>query len=475
MAETETITNLQPRLIRRLGLFDATMLIVGNVIGIGIFTTSGLVAEALSSPASLMLGWLIGGLLTLCGALTYAELGGMLPHAGGEYVYLRQAYGPFWGFLNGWTYFTVTNPGSIAAMAVGLIAYLGAFVPAVTFQNYLLRGEILGQTMGISAGHLAAIAVITGFSLINYVGVRSGSLVQNVLTVLKLGTVVVIPVIGLLLGRGQWSHLVQPSPASEPTDPFKLLSVAMVSIFFSYTGWFTSTYVASEIRDPKRNVPYSVILGTLIATGSYLLVNLAYLYALPIDQMKGVVNVGEVAAQALFGRDASKYIALAILISILGAANSVIMTAPRIYYAMACDGLFFKSAAQVHPKFQTPARSILIQAAWCCVLVLSGSFSQLLTYTVVPMLAFSLMTGIAIFVLRSAKPDLERPYKTLGYPWTPLIFVVAYSLALAQVVLSSPKESLAGLGIVAIGVPLYWIWKRGKVRRSSLPATQTRA
>ena len=458
MAESNTTQEVS--LTRRLGLFDATMIIVGSVIGVGIFTTSGLAAKALDSPGSLIAGWFIGGLLTLCGALTYAELGAMLPHAGGEYVYLRQAYGRFWGFLNGWTYFTVTNPGSIAAMSVGLIAYLESFFPSVNFKSYLIGGEIFGRALGISTGHLTAIAVILIFSFVNYVGLRAGSLTQNVLTLLKLGTVTVIPFLGLLVGAGEWSHFSSSGGTSSSSDLFQSMSVAMVAIFFSYTGWFTSTYVASEIRDPQRNVPYSVILGTLIATAAYLLVNVLYLYALPIERMMGVVNIGQVAASALFGSEASKYISLAIVISILGATNSVILTAPRIYYAMARDSLFFKAAGSVHPRFKTPAHSILIQAIWCCVLVVSGTFSQLLTYTVVAMLSFSIMTGISIFVLRRNRPDLERPYKTLGYPWIPSIFVMAYVLALTHVVLASPRESLLGLGIVALGVPLYWLLTR---------------
>jgi basic amino acid/polyamine antiporter, APA family len=447
-------------LTRRLGLFDATMIIIGDVIGIGIFTTSGLVAEAVNSPAALLAGWLIGGLLTLCGALTYAELGGMLPHAGGEYVYLRQAYGSFLGFLNGWTYFTVTNPGSIAAMSVGLIAYLAPLVPAVRFQELLFQSNFAGTTVEISNGQFTAIGVIAVFSWINYVGLRAGSFVQNVLTILKLGAVTIAPLLGLLIGTGSWSHFSVSAELSPPDDPFRSLSVVMVSIFFSYTGWFTSTYIASEIREPHRNVPYSIILATLVVTAAYLLVNVAFLYALPIERMRGVANTGEVAAMALFGPKASTYMTLAILISILGAANAVILTAPRIYYAMARDGLFFKAVARVHPRFKTPAQSILIQAIWSCILVLSGTFSQLLTYTVVPMLAFSIMTGVSIFVLRRTQPDLKRPYKTFGYPWVPVIFVSFYVFALLQVVIASPRESLLGLGIVVLGIPLYWFWSR---------------
>ena len=221
--------------------------------------------------------------------------------------------------------------------------------------------------------------------------------------------------------------------------------------------------MASEIKEPQRNVPYSIICGTLIVLGGYVFINIAYVYALPIDRMRGVINVGETAARALFGGSASAYVSLAIIVSILGAINSVILTAPRIYFAMARDGLFFRGVAKVHPRFKSPANSIVIQAIWSCVLVFSGTFGQLLTYTVVAMLTFSIMTGLANFILRKSKPDLSRPYKTHGYPWIPATFVLSYLLILTNAMVSRPKEGLLGLGIVGMGVPVYFYWKRKMV------------
>ena len=445
---------------RRLNLFDATMIIVGNIIGIGIFTTTGLIAEALPDAVMIIAVWIIGGLLTLCGALTYAELGAAMPRAGGEYVYLKEAYGPLYGFLNGWTYFFVINPGSIAAMAIGLIFYLERFWPGVSLERNLVRISFLGQSPKLSTGQVMAIAIVFFFSAINYCGVRAGSLVQNVLTVDKLESILTISVLGFMIRSGSWNHFSSTHTLAGPADFLGQLSLAMIAVIFAFTGWFTSTYVASEIKEPQRNVPYSIIYGTLIVMGVYALINMAYLYALPVEQMKGVINVGETAARALFGSSASVYVSLAIIISILGAINSVILTAPRIYFAMARDGLFFQGVAKVHPRFKSPANSIVIQAIWSCILVFSGTFGQLLTCTVVAMLTFSIMTGMANFILRKRKPDLPRPYKTHGYPWIPAAFVASYLLILANAMVSRPKEGLLGLGIVGLGVPIYFFWKR---------------
>lgn len=461
-APSRSISSLRPQveLARRLNLFDATMIIVGNIIGVGIFTTTGFIAEALPNPRMILLVWFLGGLLTLCGALTYAELGAALPRAGGEYVYLKEAYGPFWGFLNGWTYFVVSNPGSIAAMSIGVISYLEHFFPVISLGKILL--QLPGFTAGpsVSSGQLVAIVIVILFSAINYFGVRFGSLVQNILTVIKLGTVFSIAVLGVIIGKGNWDHFAATASPATQEGIVSDLSLGMIAVFFAYTGWFASTYVASEIKDPQRNVPYSIIYGTLTVMLAYVLINVAYVYALPVERMKGMINVGEAASLTLFGGFTSVFVSWAIIICILGAINSVILTAPRIYFAMARDGLFFRSAAEIHPKFKTPSNSILLQAIWSCLLVVSGTFGQLLTYTVVAMLTFSIMTGLATFLLRIKRPELPRPYKTPGFPWVPAVFVVCYVLILINIVISRPKEGLLGLGIVALGVPVYFYWKR---------------
>ncbi|MEW5979063.1 MAG: amino acid permease [Acidobacteriota bacterium] len=448
-----------PGLERRLNLFDATMLIVGNIIGIGIFTTTGFIADALPDPVLILVVWAVGGLLTLCGALSYAELGAALPKAGGEYVYLREAYGPFLGFLNGWTYFLVTNPGSIAAMVVGLIHYLQGLSPAISLETVLFRVPYGFGSLPISSGQLVALAIVLCFSAINYVGVRFGSLVQNLLTVAKLGAILAIALLGFLIGEGHWSHFLQ-SSASGGSHDIAGFSDAFIAVIFAYTGWFTSTYVASEIKEPQRNLPRSIIGGTMIVLVVYLLINAAYLYALSVEDLRGVVNVGEKASIHLLGQQAGRWVVAAIIVSILGAVNSVILTAPRIYYAMSRDGHFFESMGRVHRRFRTPANAIVIQALWSGVLVVSGTFGQLLTYTVVAMLTFSILTAIGVLLLRHKQPDLPRPYRTPGYPWIPVLFVLSYVVILANTLVGRPREGLIGLGIVILGSPVYFFWRR---------------
>ncbi len=447
---------------RQLGAFDATMIIVGNIIGMGIFTTTGFIAEVLPHPLLMLSVWIVGGLLTLCGALTYAELGAAIPRAGGEYVYLREAYGPLMGFLNGWTYFLVSNPGSIAVMSVALVAYAQSFVPGISMQSLLISFEVVGWEFKVTSGQFLSIVVVGIFSVINYLGVRSGSWVQNLLTLIKLAAILAFAGLGFILGNGNWSNFHSSSQGHTPSVLLAPWSLAMISVFFSYTGWFTSTYVASEIKDPEKNIPHSIIYGTLIVMVLYTLINGAYIYAIPADRMRGMISVAESAAAVLFGETTSKYVSAAIVVSVLGAINSVILTAPRIYYAMAKDGLFFQAAARVHPVFKTPANSIVLQGFWSAVLVLSGTFGQLLTYTTVAMLAFSVLTGTAVLVLRKTQPSLPRPFHVPGYPWVPVVFIVSYMLILANILFSRPREALAGIGIVFLGIPAYFFWSRKK-------------
>ena len=444
---------------RSLGLFGATMLIVGNVIGIGIFTTPGVIAEAIPNPIGIIALWILGGILTLLGALTYVEIGTALPYAGGEYVYLREAYGPACGFLNGWTNFLVINPGSIALMSVAAIVYVNQLLPVFSPERFVFRVSWSGIHIGLSYTQCAAIAIIVGFSALNCLGIRAGSMIQNVLTTVKIGAIAAIVLFGFAGGRGSLRHFV---PITEPKPSGNLLgtaSLAMICVFFSYTGWFTSTYVAGEIREPERNIRRSIIYGTVIVTAIYVMVNAAYLYAMPPQRMRGLVNAGEATAQILLGSSAATCVSAAILVAILGAINSVILTAPRIYYAMAQDGLFFRAAGALHPRHKTPVNSILLQAAWASLLVLMGTFNQLLTYTSVSMLAFSIMTAVGVFILRKTRPEIRRPYLVPGYPWIPIIFIIAYALILVYVIVSKPWESLAGLGITAIGILWYQCWK----------------
>lgn len=430
------------------------MLIIGDIIGVGIFTTTGLVADAFPHPGWILLAWIAGGLLTLCGALTIAELGGALPRAGGEYVYLKQAYGPLVGFLNGWTYLAVTSSGSIAAMAVALAAFLtDAAAP-------ILQLPLAGGTFVVTSQQLVAIAVLLLFTIGNYVGVRFGSAVQDLLAGAKVVAVVGIAVVGITLGHGDWGHFVATAGTASSAGFSRAVGAAAVGVLFSYSGWFACTYIAGEIRDPARNIPRSLIAGTVIAMAIYVVVNLAYLYALPVVTLRGAVNVGEVAAAWLFGTGVSSLFTAIMVVTILGSLNSVILSSPRIYYAMARDGLFFRSIGDVHPRFGTPSRSLLLQAAVATALILAGSFSQLLTYVTTAMVLFSILSASAVFVLRHRRPDLPRPYRLPGYPWVPALFITVYAVIFVCFVVARPRESLLGLAVVASGVPLYWAWNR---------------
>ncbi|ACB77188.1 APC family permease [Opitutus terrae] len=439
---------------RRLGGFDATMLIVGDIIGVGIFTTTGLVADAFPHPVWLLLAWLAGGLLTLCGALTLAELGGALPHAGGEYVYLKHAYGRWVGFLNGWTYLTMTSSGSIAAMAVALTSFLP--LPSTP----LVRGPDWLGGVAVSPAQLFAIAVVVVLSAASYVGVRCGSLLQNFLSVAKIAAVLGLVAAGLWFGHGSWTHFKSATFALPATGLTPAIGAAAIGVLFSYSGWFACTYIAGEIKDPSRNIPRSLIAGTLLATGIYVLVNIVYLYALPIGELRGTVQVGEAAALRLFGGHISTVFTVVMIVTILGSLNSVILTSPRIYYAMARDRLFFQAIGTVHPRFQTPAYSLLLQTALAALLILTGSFAQLLAYVTTAMVLFSILSAAAVFVLRRRRPDLPRPYSLPGYPWVPAIFVGVYSCIFISLIVARPQEAGLGLATVAAGIPVYWLWNR---------------
>ena len=453
------------QLKRRLGGFDATMLIVGDIVGIGIFTTTGFVADAFPHPAWILAVWILGGLLTLCGALTMAELGGALPRSGGEYVFLKDAYGRMAGFLNGWTYLAITNSGSIAALALALATYLRAWSPALADPAPLAQWATPFGAIAISPLQLAAVALVAVFSAANLAGVRIGGLIQDFLTVGKIGALLVIVVAGIALGRGHWGNFADLGPTLPPGGGAgAACGAAIAGILFSYSGWFVCTYVAGEIRQPESNIPRSLIAGTLVVTFLYAAVNVVYIYALPLARMRGVVNVGEVAVFQLFGGRVGAALAAVMVVTIMSAMNSVILTSPRIYYAMARDGLFFRSAGEVHPRFRTPANAILVQAVWASVLVLSGTFDRLLAYVGVAMVVFSIMTAAAVFVLRRRRPELPRPFRTPGYPWLPGIFLVAYLGLLAGLIVSRPRDSLCGLAALAAGMPVYWLWERWQRR-----------
>jgi APA family basic amino acid/polyamine antiporter len=424
---------------RELNLSDAVLLIVGNVIGAGIFTTSGFLAGELPDPALFIGIWVIGGILTVCGALTYAELAALYPLAGGDYHYLKAAYGQWAGFLLGWTSFWVIGPGSSAALAIALVGYLKAFLP-----------------MSGPGEKLAAVALIAAFSLINIRGIRPGGITQDVVTT---GTVLILALMilgGFLMGEGTWLNF---SVTGGKTPVTKLFSTPMIAVIFTYSGWFASAYIGSEIRDPKRNLPLSLIIGTLIVTVIYTLMNVLYLYALPVTALKGSVNVAQAAMARLFSPSLAGLVSIPIVLAIAASINANILTGARVCYAMADDSSFWFSFRRLHPLYNTPYISILSQSGIAVLLVIFGTFNDLLGYVVFVMLLSSVATGVSLFVLRRKDPMLLRPFRTWGYPIVPLLFVGAYTAIAVQIAFSNPSASLLGIGIALTGLPFFFRWK----------------
>jgi APA family basic amino acid/polyamine antiporter len=436
------------------------MMMMGIVIGSGIFLTTGIMAQAIPSTPMILLAWLLGGLLILAGALTYAELGVSLPEAGGQYVYLREAYGHLYGFLFGWKMFLVNMTGSIAALGVAFAEYFGSFFPSLSTSEVVFSSQVGRFTYTLSRGQLVAIAVIILLTAINYVGVALGKNVQNVLTVIKIGTILAFIVLGFVFAKG--------TPLDLSLNPdgwsfFPLLTgfgLAFVSVFWAFDGWNNINYVAGEIKNPKRNLKLALIMGTLGVTLLYFFTNIIYFLALPLGELKGVVTVAERASSSLFGATAAGLISTMILISILGALNGAIFVGPRVYYAMARDGLFFKKVGAVHPRFKTPGFSLILQAIWACLLALTGTFEQLFTFAMFAGILFWVLAAAAIFTLRKKRPDLPRPYKAWGYPVAPMVFIIALSGILLNTLIRRPVESLAGIALMVVGIPVYFMWKK---------------
>ncbi|MGA2516244.1 MAG: amino acid permease [Thermodesulfobacteriota bacterium] len=431
------------QLKRRLNLFDATLLVIGNVVGAGIFTTSGFLAGELPQPLLFVAIWVIGGLLTLCGALTYAEMAGMFPRSGGDYQFLKEAYGPWAGFLLGWVSFWVITPGSIAVLSIAMVAYIKGFLPL----HYALSEKFL------------AVAVIFLLSFINYRGVRLSGTVQDIFTLGNLLIILALILGGLTSGNGNWQHFTAASSASLPFP--KLFGPAMIAVLFTYSGWFASAYIGAEVKKPERNLPFSLLLGTIIVTLFYTAINLVYLYALPLSQLKGTVNVAQITAGTLFNPRMAQVVSLSIILAISGSINATILGGTRIYYAMAEDKIFWSPLKKLHPKYGTPHFSILSQMILACILVSLGTFGQLLSYVVFVMLLSSIAAGVAHFILRLRKPGLPRPYRTGAYPVVPLLFICFYIWIAAQIAYAKPLTSIAGLLIALSGLP-FFIWLNTK-------------
>jgi len=449
--------NSKPELlIRQLNLFDSTMMMVGLVIGSGIFLTTGIMAQSIPSAGLILLTWIVGGFLTLAGALTFAELGAAMPEAGGQYVYLREAYGHLYGFLFGWVLFLVAMGGSIAALAVGFAEYLSYFFPALSMDNIIFSTRLFS----LSIGKLVAICAIVILSIINYIGAGFGKIIQNIFTVLKIGSILGLILFGFLIGNTT-SFSLNLSPVNYSFGQlFFGFGIALIAVSWAFDGWHNLNYIAGEIKNPKRNIPLALLFGTLIITTLYVLANVVYLLALPINEISGVVRIAEKTSSALFGNVGASILSAIVIISTFGALNGGIFVGPRVYYAMAKDKVFFKKVSEIHPKFKTPGFAIILQVIWTCILTVSGTYEQLFTFTMFTTIIFWIAGTASVFTLRKKYPDLERPYKTWGYPFVPLIFIIASSGILLNTLINRPVESLAGLGLTAVGIPVYYYWKK---------------
>jgi APA family basic amino acid/polyamine antiporter len=447
--------------LRRLGLVDTAFLVIGAVVGSGIFMTPGIIAGDLRSPGLLLAVWLAGGLVTLCGALSFAELGAMFPQAGGQYIYIREAYGHASAFLFGWAFFGFIMCGGLAALAVAFAEFLGSFVPVLGTEQVLFRTGLFGLSYSLSAGQLVAAAAIVLLTLVNSFGIRSGATVQNALTVVRLGTVAGLVGLGVLFGaKSGGSNFEALFPAGQAgLAGLKSFGLALVAVFWTYDGWYSVNCTAEEIRDPGRTIPRGLALGVLSVTAIYVLVNLVYLLALPIADLAGVVRVGEKAAAALFGGGSALFSAL-VTVSIFGCLNANILFGPRVFYAMGRDGAFFRVMGRLGRRSHVPNAALWGQAAWSCVLCLSGTYESLYEYMVFALLVFFAATGAAVLVLRRRAAAVPRPYRTWGYPVVPLVFVVMCLAVFLNMIVSEPGKSLAGLGLLAAGVPVYLVWRR---------------
>lgn len=455
---TDVATHADSQLVRAIGLRSAILFVVGSVIGSAIFLTTGVMAENIPSAPLLLLAWGLGGVLAVTGGLTYAEMGAMFPRSGGVYVFLREAYGPLPAFLYGWVAMLVVLSGGIAAVAVGFADYLSYFIQELSPRNVLWTAATPAGAFSLSAGQLTAAASICVLGAVNYVGVRSGNLVNAVLTGAKVAGLASLPLMAIVAARVEpaFTPLVPP----EVARPAAAFGVAMIAVLWAYEGWYFVTYAAGEIKDPQRTLPRALILGILTLTTVYLVVNAAYFYALTIDEMKGVSRIAERAAAALAGPSGATLIALTVVVSTFGCNAAAILAGSRLLYAMAADGVFIPAASVVHPRYRTPHLAILGLTAWSAILALSGTYEQLFTYVMFTSILFNVAAGFAHFRLRRTMPAHPRPFRTWGYPVVPIIFIAASVAFVANTLVERPIESMAGLGLLALGLPAYWYWQR---------------
>ncbi|NQT79936.1 MAG: amino acid permease [Candidatus Aminicenantes bacterium] len=437
---------------RRLGLFPVTNIVIANMIGAGIFTTSGLLMSDLQNPLLMILLWIVGGIIALCGALCYSELGAAMPHAGGEYIFLSKLFNPLFGFLSGWVSFFVGFSAPIAASAIGFSEYLARAFPQV-----LSLGIFDSALEAVVLKKFYAIIVIFAFTLIHLRGIQFGTGVQNLLTVLKVGLIVGLIVIGFSLGNGSMEHFSQGEEFRFNFGGWKTIGLSLMWIMFAYSGWNASAYIGSEIKKPKKNLPLSLILGTGIVILLYFCLNLLFVYAAAPEDMSGVISIGGLAVGNLFGKSFETLLSILISFALFSSLSAFIILGPRVYYSMAKDGYFFKFASKVHGVRRVPSKSIILQCVIAVVIVISGTFDQILTYMAFSLGIFPILAVIGVFKLRKLK---KLEYKMPGFPVVPAIYIMAGVSILVLGFLERPVASSIAILTVAAGIPAYFIFKK---------------
>jgi basic amino acid/polyamine antiporter, APA family len=498
-------------MVQSLGLFSSTALVAGSMIGSGIFLVDADIARVTNSPALLLGAWVVTAVMTLIAALSYGELAAMMPKAGGQYVYLRESLGPLWGFLYGWTLFLVIQTGTIAAVCVAFGKFLGVFFPTISTTHWLwhiahvpairVGPMVLGNMdIGVNTANLTGIVIAVLLAVVNVFGVKLGALIQNVFTSAKALSLAALVLLAFTIGHNAtawdanfgaglgefWKnsgwHTLHPVQVGIGgpivlVNVLVVLAVVQVGSLFSADAWNNITFTAGEVKNPRRNIPLSLILGAGFVLTIYFLATLAYLLVLPMHgdphgttaltrglQYAAEDRVGTAALEVIFHSGGAYLMAAAILISTFGCANGLSLAGARVYYAMSQDGLFFKSVGKLHPRYRTPAAGLLVQAAWTALLCLSGSYSQLLDYIIFAVLVFYILTIVGLFVLRVKRPDAPRPYKAIGYPVLPAVYLVMATWICVVLLRYKPQYTWPGLALVLLGVPVYLFWSRRSLR-----------
>lgn len=484
----------EQQFVQGLGLLSGTTLVMGSMIGSGIFIVSADIARLTDSPALLLAAWLVTGFLTVVGALSYGELAAMMPKAGGQYIYLRESLGPLWGFLYGWTLFLVIQTGTIAAVGVAFGKFLGVFFPSVSASNWIWHAPpIFGATnIGLNTQNLPGILVVILLTAVNIFGVKTGAAVQNLFTIAKVSALAMLVLVGVAIGRNadaiaanftnfwrnvsfsaQFPVAVGTTGTTAMVGMFTIVAVAQVGSLFSSDAWNNVTFTAGEMKNPRRNLPLSLAIGTGTVILLYVLANVVYLMVLPLhgdpagasEITRGIQfakedRVGTAVMQQMFGGNGAALMAVAILISTFGCCNGLILSGARVYYAMAKDGLFFKKVATLHPTYRTPVAGLIVQCIWTSLLCLSGKYGDLLDYVIFAVLVFYVLTIAGLFVLRVKRPEAERPYKAFLYPVLPALYIVMAVFIDVVLLLYKPQYTWPGLIIVLLGIPVYFLWNK---------------